>query len=118
MTGKEQRKEKRIPAAQLPSKYRRFSVKLANGQLTEVECKDASSEGFCLVSDRPPEEFAIGSRVVLYPSGVEHPIYAEIISSEKLESGTRNGILIHRIGGYHLYDSDYSLLKLKIEKET
>ena len=105
MDGKEQRKEPRVPADQLPGEYRRFSILLGHGLETPVETTDASLSGFGFVSALPIRNFVLGSRLVLFPLGDSHPVYGVVRFAIELGSGTRVGVALQDIGGYGQYQA-------------
>jgi hypothetical protein len=103
MEGSEKRREPRVKAEALPARYREFSILLSHGQEAVVRTSDASLSGFGFYSDLPCEHFVVGTRLVLYPLGDEHPLFGIIVHCQATERGSRVGVHLQALGGYHTY---------------
>lgn len=103
MNDRELRKEYRIPADKLPGQYTRFTVLLGQEHETEVQTTDLSLNGFGFLTDLPEDSFIPGSRLVLYPLGKDQPVYGVVVHAARNDRGTRVGIKLQTLGGYHDY---------------
>lgn len=103
MAGIDKRKEPRIPVALLPPEYAEFTILLPHGQEATVRTLDASQHGFGFTSTLPPDNFIIGTRLVLYPLGTELPVFGTIRFSACVDGVCRVGLELTHAGGYCAY---------------
>jgi len=103
MGGIEQRKEKRYSVDELPKEYSEFSILLGHGSSATVKTIDASLNGFGFKAELQTDSFVLGSKIVLFPLGQEHPVYGIVVYSREFENGTKVGVLLQHLGGYAKY---------------
>lgn len=118
MNDRELRKEYRIPAEKLPGQYTRFTILLGQEEETEVQATDLSLNGFGFITALPEESFIQGSRLVLYPLGKERPVYGIVVHAAKSDRGTRVGIKLQELGGYHDYTRAVQKILSDLDAQT
>ncbi len=118
MNEKDLRKEYRIPAAELPAEYTRFTILLGDEDMAEVQTTDLSLNGFGFLTRLPPETFIAGSRLVLYPLGEDRPVYGIVVHAAATDRGTRIGVKLQELGGYAEYSRTIQKILSDLDAQT
>ena len=64
---------------------------------------DASTGGIGFYADKPSEEFAVGSRIIMYVSNQNKPVYGKVVYSKALGALSRIGTSLDKKAGYKKY---------------
>lgn len=118
MNEKDLRKEYRIPAADLPAEYTRFTILLGGEHTTEVQTTDLSLNGFGFLTRLSSENFVPGSRLVLYPLGEDRPVYGIVVHAAATDRGSRIGVKLQELGGYAEYSRAVQKILSDLDAQT